>query len=529
MNSFLNACGISGPLQLAIRGTSLHESGVRLLHQPFALVGRDRRADITLDHKLVSRRHVYLQVVEGQAFWIDLDSRSGTVGEGQLQKVGWLEAGKVIRIGPFELQRLSEEDPAREGRGSGSRPAISPLVARSHVSRPLPEVALEFLNGPSRSACWPMNRVMSLIGSAGGCKFRLADPSVALFHCNLLRTPLGLWVVDLLGPEGISVNDVPVRYALLADDDVLKVGRYRIRIRSQFAAGDPTSHRGGDRRSIVTMPVAPRTDFPGSALPAGEPAIPGLPAANPATWPESLSRTLAPLTLPPDAQAPGMEWLSPASGQFARTERGELTESALAPLVNQFGLMQQQMLDQFQQTVSMLVQMFGSLHRDQMDLIREELDQLRDLTKEFHALKLELAAHSHAHPAVPPVDPAVLPRVRGGQGGVPGVTEKEVGAGPDLVARPGTARPGPAPAPISPVAARANGAEGPPPQVPPLPSGSERPAANPSSSPAQARAGGANQASERDVVVWLHQRMMTLQQERETRWQKILKLLPGLP
>ena len=33
--------------------------------------------------------------------------------------------------------------------------------------------------------------------------------------------------------------------------------------------------------------------------------------------------------------------------------------------------------------------------------------------------------------------------------------------------------------------------------------------------------------SERDSIVWLHQRIMTLQRERETRWQKILKLLPG--
>jgi hypothetical protein len=33
---------------------------------------------------------------------------------------------------------------------------------------------------------------------------------------------------------------------------------------------------------------------------------------------------------------------------------------------------------------------------------------------------------------------------------------------------------------------------------------------------------------ERDSVAWLHQRIMTLQQERESRWQKILKLLPGV-
>ena len=34
--------------------------------------------------------------------------------------------------------------------------------------------------------------------------------------------------------------------------------------------------------------------------------------------------------------------------------------------------------------------------------------------------------------------------------------------------------------------------------------------------------------SDRDMVVWLHQRMTHLQHERESRWQKILKLLPGL-
>ena len=34
--------------------------------------------------------------------------------------------------------------------------------------------------------------------------------------------------------------------------------------------------------------------------------------------------------------------------------------------------------------------------------------------------------------------------------------------------------------------------------------------------------------SERDSIVWLHQRIMSLQRERETRWQKILKLLPGI-
>ena len=71
-----------------------------------------------------------------------------------------------------------------------------------------------------------------------------------------------------------------------------------------------------------------------------------------------------------------------------------LTDSLLVPLVNQFGLMQQQMFDQFQQAMAMMVQMFGTMHRDQMEVIRTELDRLHELTEEFHALKQELADRS---------------------------------------------------------------------------------------------------------------------------------------
>ena len=51
------------PLQLAVEAEGAQETGVRLLHQPYALIGRDQRADVPLDHRLVSRRHVYQQYV----------------------------------------------------------------------------------------------------------------------------------------------------------------------------------------------------------------------------------------------------------------------------------------------------------------------------------------------------------------------------------------------------------------------------------------------------------------------------------
>src|SRR4051794_41052665 len=159
MNSFLNACGISGPLQIALRGPSTNESGVRLLHQPFALIGRDQRADVPLDHRLVSRRHVYLQVVEGHVFWVDLESRLGTMGSGRPRKYGWLDVDETMRIGPYAIRRLVGGRPVYNERANHSLPEAVPLVAKSYGPSPWPDVSLEFLNGPSRSAVWPMNRV----------------------------------------------------------------------------------------------------------------------------------------------------------------------------------------------------------------------------------------------------------------------------------------------------------------------------------------------------------------------------------
>ena len=85
----------------------------------------------------------------------------------------------------------------------------------------------------------------------------------------------------------------------------------------------------------------------------------------------------------PEATIPPLKLIAP-----------EFAESMLVPLVNQFGVMQQQMFDQFQQAMAMMLQMFGTMHREQMEVIREELDQLRDLTEEFHTLRSELAART---------------------------------------------------------------------------------------------------------------------------------------
>jgi hypothetical protein len=432
---------------------------------------------------------------------------------------------------------MSANEANRQDLSLGSR--VSPFVARSPNTGSLAKIALEFLNGPSQTSHWPMNRVMSLVGSAAGNKFRLADPSVSPFHCSLLRTRSGLWVVDLLSLEGLAVNDAPVRYTMLVDGDVLKVGRYRIRIHSEPAHEDLELPKEFDRRpaSVAAPALASRT----MAEPIQTKKNPAIPVAHlpHAQIPNgSLTNDQAPNASAVQStrlecnQGESRELVPLEKSEFAELERIGLTEAALVPLVNQFGMMQQQMLDQFQQAISMLVQMFGSLHRDQMSVIREELDQLRDLTEELHSLKRELANRSQEHRETLPAAGQTATGEDGRQRLLESIKERVetasrrpstpleelLGSVPSLVT---ASKAAPDPPKDSTHGESSQSPEG-------LPSVPEEQAATAKIPwPLTAPASRLKRDSDRDATLWLHQRMIALHEERETRWQKIMKLLPG--
>jgi pSer/pThr/pTyr-binding forkhead associated (FHA) protein len=532
MKSFLNACGLTDSLQLVVESQSAEDGELRLLHQPFAVIGRDPRADIVLNHARVSQRHAYVQVVDGRAFWVDLDSRTGTQSDGQPQKSGWLEGQRTVRAGPFVIRRVAGESHPDNERVQGILPRDVPLVARAQSRAPLAEVALEFLNGPAQSMAWPVHRVMSLIGSASGCKFRLTDASVSRFHGSLLRTEAGFWIIDLLGHHGITVNEMPVRFSQLADQDVLKIGRYQIRVKcrpSRVGSGNglsiparakpftPLAHHGRAAKGLM---------FPDwvAAVPPFEHAKE---AENRAGFPAEIKAVTT--------SSPNVELVPSKAASVPVMAPSESAESMLVPLVNQFGLMQQQMFDQFQQAMAMMLQMFGTMHRDQMDVIRAELDQLSDLTEEFHALKTELSERMRAqdqtspHKLVEGLDLSAVPSP--GVSTSEPVSERSSGQEPVRVGVSSTAQ-SPLSAPQVPEHLSA-----PRPRVstdPPL--SNSRTAQPPSdglrepdpSLQPKTYAASPPTEPERDSIVWLHKRILTLQRERETRWQKILKLLPGM-
>ena len=243
-----------------------------------------------------------------------------------------------------------------------------------------------------------MNRTLALVGRSPECKVLLSGNDVSLFHCSLVRTVLGVWVVNLLAREGTRVNGQLVRAALLEDGDELEVGHYRILLRYGSSTGQSSV-------SIPTRTAAPPSATPTHSIPDSSPqAFPRTfsPGNDSASDPAaSMSMILA--------QRPNLPAMPDMRGILAgrSPEQIELAESVLVPVIHQFGQMHQQMFDQFQQMMMMAFQMFSTMHRDQMTVVRDEMAQIHRLTEELHTLQAQVqaVAEKQAQSAAPPPRP----------------------------------------------------------------------------------------------------------------------------
>ncbi len=322
LDQFFADCGVVGRPQLIVEGPGGVEPGGFAVERPFLVIGRGERADLRLDHEKVSNRHAYLQFLGGRPLIVDLGSRTGLHWSGEARPSGWLDGPEGVAIGPYRIRF----DGA--GQATGERPERNPLASdEPEAAATLPRVVLEFLGRRVSYPPWPLDRELTLIGRARDCKVRLGGLEVSKYHCALVRTPGGIWVVDLLSRAGVVVHDALTHWARLLPGDDFVVAGQTIRL---------------------GMPRPPR----GLNLPA---------RATPPTVPERLRATAAEITTTDPQQTAMVE-----------------------SLIEHFGQMQHQMFDQFQQSMMMVLQMFGTMHRDQLGLLREELDELRRANANGH-------------------------------------------------------------------------------------------------------------------------------------------------
>ena len=251
--TFSESCG-AGSLYLNVLEDDGGRGTQRSFDQPFLVVGRSPDADLRLEHDHVSSRHCYLQVIGGRLVSIDLDGQGGVLIDGVPQRFGWVTPATRLQIGPVEF-RLQGQAGDDRGVDTAKESHLHPLS--SLYARKLPSAVLEIDGVVGHTYGWQMSRALALIGRSTACQVRLMNPSVSKFHAAMVRTPSGVWIVDLLSREGIEVDGAYVRAARLDEGSVCQLGIFTLR----FCRG-------------TLAPAPPRRPEPSRLSPAPAPSIP---------------------------------------------------------------------------------------------------------------------------------------------------------------------------------------------------------------------------------------------------------------
>ena len=131
--------------------------------------------------------------------------------------------------------------------------------------------------------------------------------------------------------------------------------------------------------------------------------VPECPEVQPKTSflsaPAALGPPSAPFGMVVRDAAPPTEQHSVVLSQPVRHE-ATLSMPLLVAVTDQFNLMQQNMFDQFQQSLSLVTRNFTSMHQQQRLEAMAELDQLRKIIDQLHALRGETSpANASPNPA----------------------------------------------------------------------------------------------------------------------------------
>lgn len=346
-------------MRLLISAADGSERDYGVLVRPFLVVGRSPQCDIQLDGSDISHRHAYIQIIGDRIFCADLGSRTGVHWYDGKRPLSWVRLDEHLAIGQYGLRFAVA---GRESLAPITEPMTLPVRQR-------PDVSLRFLNArinTDRSRQWRLRRSVTLLGHLASCHIPLLDASVSRVHASVLRTPRGVWVIDLLGKDGVEVNGERVTFAPLANGDVLKVGRFRMAV--EHTLKNESFQTDDHLRSLAlsTLYVHANTSLPS----------------------------------PPVQQ--------PTEG---------LSQAFVLSLLNQSASMQQQMAAQQQQMMVLTMQMLSAMQSQHAKLVREELKIIETLTREIQQIRGLLAgqvaapAASAKHEPELEAAPAILPLI----------------------------------------------------------------------------------------------------------------------
>jgi pSer/pThr/pTyr-binding forkhead associated (FHA) protein len=471
LDPFFDACGGRQTISLSVRredGRSPPETFV--FQQPFVLIGRCPESDLNLDDNGVSFRHLYLQLAGGRWLFVNLPAASGVPGEKGRSISGWFNPGSELTAGPYTITHVAPE--------GATSTAIS---TRVHAAPALPSIELALMNGRNSSKKRGVLRIstsLTLIGASRQCDVWLKDESVSRVHASLVLTPYGLWIVDLLGRDGVRVDGRPAYWKQLYDGSTIQIGRFRFSVHFALASS----------QSTVKVEERPKDRNRGRSKAESAPA-------GGTSQGKDRKRGRSKATAPP----------------------GSMSEGSVMKLVKHLTEMQAQFFEHSQLQTQLITEMLSHLGRAQQATVRQDLARIDEIGRELNDIKSQLAQ-------VPDPGSAERDVEKTGPRGQPRLEMAPATVQQPTVAPGDDAEECTTPSQIEPaVADHGAAAEAAEDDIAGRPANDSLTAEAPRF-PRSPYPGGTSNAH-----AWLSQRMAKLSQERNSRWRNILYMFNRKP
>ena len=157
----------------------------------------------------------------------------------------------------------------------------------------------------------PLDKERIMIGRKPSNEIQIENLAVSGEHACIVTILNDSFLEDMGSTNGTLVNGNPIKKHILQNNDVIEIGKYKLK----YVAETPAGHAGEDfeKTMILRAPPKAAAAAPAPAKPANEPAPPPKPSTPPPT-PRSMppaakpaapaATALAPSVAPPAAPTP---------------------------------------------------------------------------------------------------------------------------------------------------------------------------------------------------------------------------------
>lgn len=244
------------------------------------VIGRDESADIRVNDKKVSRRHVAFRVDGAQLLVEDLGSVNGVklngrrvdgkedFNEGDVVNFGGYqvtvsptsqsaaaEISTPIKKGPGEVESISEELYAfLEPRMAESSEASSHEFDAALDSHDI-EPALIGLDSPVKDERFILQVGENIIGRLDDCDIPILDASISRQHARISLQAGSTLVQDLNSSNGTFIDEEAVQSGDLAHGDILRVGsiKFSVQLPEVYVRESRTRRKAGGASNASTL------------------------------------------------------------------------------------------------------------------------------------------------------------------------------------------------------------------------------------------------------------------------------------